>query len=151
MPAHPQIAYTLTPLATSRRLLQTLTTYEAAKKSFSQFFKVSPEDLAVLRDESGDLIVGKREYVLQFSFLSGIFLEDVVNFPPPNHAFALAPLGMGRRLLETLAIEESARKTFSGYFGIPEDEVCIWRDENGSVIGARGEGVEGLGIFKRSS
>ncbi|OXG47020.1 hypothetical protein C351_06350 [Cryptococcus neoformans c8] len=164
----PTRAYTLTPLPTSQRLLCTLLTNTHAATIFAQHFKVNPQELAILRDRRGAVIAGKAEYLQDVKFPQEVLLqperkgegeggeEEEATYPPPKSAWILNPLGMSRRLLEKLGDETEAKRVFGGYFEIDQiqtsgqeerDEVKVWYDRQGGVIGCRGEGVKRLAIL----
>ncbi|KIR78867.1 hypothetical protein I305_04698 [Cryptococcus gattii E566] len=168
MSPRPTRAYTLTPLPTSQRLLRTLLTNRHAATIFAQHFKVTPEELVIFRDKSEAVIAGKAEYLQDVKFPQKALLqperkgkgeggeEEEAGYPPPKSAWMLNPLGMSRRLLETLGDEEEAKRVFGGYFEIDQieglgqeerDEVRVWYDGEGGVIGCRGEGVGRLAIL----
>ncbi|OXC68022.1 hypothetical protein AYX13_03475 [Cryptococcus neoformans] len=164
----PTRAYTLTPLPTSQRLLCTLLTNTHAATIFAQHFKVNPQELAILRDRWGAVITGKAEYLQDVKFPQEALLqperkgegeggeEEEATYPPPKSAWILNPLGMSRRLLEKLGDETEAKRVFGEYFEIDQiqtsgqeerDEVKVWYDRHGWVIGCRGEGVKRLAIL----
>ncbi|KIR27845.1 hypothetical protein CNBG_9522 [Cryptococcus deuterogattii R265] len=168
MSSRPTRAYTLTPLPTSQRLLRTFLTNRHAATIFAQHFKVTPEELVIFRDRSGAVIAGKAEYLQEVKFPQKALLqperrgeeeggeEEEAAYPPPKSAWMLNPLGMSRRLLETLGDEAEAKRVFGGYFEIDQteelgqeerDEVKVWYDGEGGVIGCRGEGVRRLAIL----
>lgn len=164
----PTRAYTLTPLPTSQRLLRTLLTNTHAATIFAQHFKVTHEELVILRDRSGAVVAGKREYLQDVKIPQEALLQserksegegvekEETTYPPPKSAWMLKPLGMSRRLLETLGDEAEAKRVFEEYFEIDQihksgqeerDEVKVWYDRQGGVVGCRGEGVKRLAIL----
>ncbi|WVQ82503.1 hypothetical protein IAT38_004632 [Cryptococcus sp. DSM 104549] len=148
----PTAAFTIAPIAMSRRMLQGLTTRSAAAKPFADHFKVPAEEILVLRDKNGAVLAGKKGVVEVIEFPEESFLptaegEEEGAVPTPTSANSITPLGMGRKLLQSLSEDEGARRAFAQYFETEPKEIVVFRDAKGAILGGTRERVGGLGIF----